>query len=439
MSDVMIEATGLGKKYGPFVALQNASFELRRGEILGFLGPNGAGKSTTMKILTCFIAPTTGTAKVNGHDIWEDPIGVRRSIGYLPETTPLYKEMLVLEYLEWVAAMRGLKGATAEKRILRVIEEVGLEDVIAKSIRELSKGYRQRVGLAQALLHEPPILILDEPMTGLDPNQAVEIRQLIKEIGKERTVILSTHNLAEVQLTCQRVLIVDKGRIVADDTPEALAKGAGGPRYHVSILTGRRLESGGFRDIANGPSAHDVFSRMSGVESVRQLSQHGDEIKLEIATSTDEDLRAEIFRASVERGLVLIGLTAKGQNLEQVFRQLTSRTDEELDEEDEELDEEEEDTSDEDEDSSDEEEEEASDEEEEEASDEEEEEASDEEEEEASDEEEEEASDEEEEEASDEEEEEASDEEEEESSDEEEEESDEDEETSDEDDRKGAR
>jgi len=324
MSDVMIEAKGLAKKYGTFVALQNASFELHRGEILGLLGPNGAGKSTTMRILTCFIAPTHGSAKVAGCDIWEDPIGVRRAIGYLPESTPLYGEMLVLEYLEWAASMRGLRGDTAQRRILNVAEEVGLEEVVAKSIHELSKGYKQRVGLAQALIHEPPILILDEPMSGLDPNQAAEIRDLITAIGKERTIILSTHNLAEVQVTCQRVLIIDKGRIVADDTPDALARGVGGPRYHVSVLPGRKLESGSYRDAPNGAAPRDVFAKIRGIESVRELSNKDGELKLELAAGTEDDLRAEIFRAAVESGLVLVGLSAKAQNLEQVFRDLTT-------------------------------------------------------------------------------------------------------------------
>lgn len=319
MSDVMIEAKGLGKSYGDFVALQNTSFELHRGEILGLLGPNGAGKSTTMRILTCFIAPTHGTAKVAGCDIWDDPLGVRQAIGYLPESTPLYGDMLVLEYLEWAASMRGLRGDAAQRRTLHVVEEVGLEEVVAKSIRELSKGYKQRVGLAQALIHEPPILILDEPLSGLDPNQASEIRALIKSIGKERTIILSTHNLAEVQVTCQRVLIIDKGRIVADDTPDALARGVGGPRYHVSVLLDQR---GSFRESAAGP--RDVLTKLRGVESVRELSRTDGELKLELVANTDDDLRADIFRAAVEAGLVLIGLSAKAQNLEQVFRDLTT-------------------------------------------------------------------------------------------------------------------
>ncbi len=346
MSDVMIEAKGLGKKYGNFVALQNANFELRRGEILGFLGPNGAGKSTTMKILTCFIAPTSGTAAVNGCDLWDDPLGVRKAIGYLPESNALYTEMLVLEYLEWAAQMRGLEGPEAQKRIFKIIEQVALGDVIAKSIKELSKGYKQRVGLAQALIHEPPILILDEPLSGLDPNQAAEIRDLIREIGKERTILFSTHNLDEVTKTCQRVLIIDKGKIVADDTPEALAKSSGGPRYKVTILKGKHLEQSNgspkvasYRDSAKAPSPEQVFRRMKGVESVRELSKKGDEIKVELVSSVDDDLRAEIFRAAVESGLILVGLEAQTQNLEQVFRDLTraggatpsARTDDDLD------------------------------------------------------------------------------------------------------------
>jgi ABC-2 type transport system ATP-binding protein len=192
MSDVMIEARDLTKSYGSMNALKDVSFEVRKGEVVGFLGPNGAGKTTTMKILTCFIAPTSGSAKVDGRDIWEDPMGVRESIGYLPESTPLYTEMMVLEYLEFIAKMRGFKGIEIRKRIKKAVEQTSLGDVIAKEIRALSKGFKQRVGLAQALIHEPSVLILDEPMSGLDPNQASEIRELIKDIGRERTVVLST-------------------------------------------------------------------------------------------------------------------------------------------------------------------------------------------------------------------------------------------------------
>lgn len=318
MSDVMIEARGLGKKYGPSVALRDADFELHRGEILGLLGPNGAGKSTTMKILTCFIAPTSGTARVNNCDIWEDPIGVRSAIGYLPESTPLYEEMLVLEYLEWAAAMRGLRGDDAKRRVLTVVEQVRLDDVIAKAIRELSKGFRQRVGLAQALVHEPPILILDEPLSGLDPNQAAEVRQLIKEIGEERTIILSTHNLREVQLTCQRVLIIDRGQIVADDTPQALAQSGGGARYQVTV----QLDTP-----ANGQSqrATELFAGLSGVESVSaQAGAPEGELRLELIADTEDDLRASIFQAAVSGELTLLGFSRSQADLERVFRQLTT-------------------------------------------------------------------------------------------------------------------
>lgn len=318
--DVMIEARNLTKRYGPQRALDNASFEVRKGEVLGFLGPNGAGKSTTMKILTCFIAPTEGTARINGHDIWDDPLGVRASIGYLPESTPLYTEMLVLEYLEFMAQMRGLRGDTARARIKKAVERTHLGDVIGKEIRTLSKGYRQRVGIAQSLVHEPPILILDEPMSGLDPNQAAEIRDLIKEIGKERTVILSTHNLAEVQVTCQRVLIIAKGKIVADDTPDALTS-RGRNRYVVLVddAAARDAKGGG-----RGGELASAFRTVPGVETVREITSTDPKgVALEIVSRSSDDLRASIFRAAVEKGLVLLELRTRGENLEQVFRDLT--------------------------------------------------------------------------------------------------------------------
>ncbi len=338
MSDVMIEARHLTKRYGPARALDDATFEVRKGEVVGFLGPNGAGKSTTMKILTCFIAPSEGLAKVNGCDIWEDPIGARASIGYLPESTPLYTEMLVLEYLQFMAQMRGLRGEAARKRIKRVVEQTSLGDVIAKEIRQLSKGYRQRVGLAQALVHEPPILILDEPMSGLDPNQAREIRDLIRELGKDRTVILSTHNLAEVQVTCQRVLIISKGRLVADDTPEALTR-RGTRRYTVTVkANGKSLDA-----------VREVFSKIAGVDSVRESGSKAGETTLEIAASSEADLRAEIFAAAVAGGVVLLELRGLGQNLEQIFRDLTL-TPIAADEDDEDEDDDDDDDEDEDED-----------------------------------------------------------------------------------------
>ncbi len=320
MSDVMIEARELTKHYGSVTALKQATFEVRRGEVVGFLGPNGAGKTTTMKILTCFIAPSDGTASVNGADIFEDPIAVRRSIGYLPESTPLYTEMLTLEYLEFMANMRGFKGDAARTRMKRAVDQTSIADVLGKNIGELSKGYRQRVGLAQALLHEPPVLILDEPMSGLDPNQAGEIRELIREIGRERTVILSTHNLPEVTVTCGRVLIISKGVLVADDTPEELSARAGKPHFIATVQQGTRSAS----DI------HQVFANIEGVERVHEHSTPAaGELVVELTPEGKEDLRAAIFQAAVGANLLLLGLEQRGENLEDVFRQLTLGEDEE--------------------------------------------------------------------------------------------------------------
>lgn len=316
MTDVMIEAQGLTKRYGAHKALDAATFEVRKGEILGFLGPNGAGKSTTMKILTCYIAPSEGKAKINGCDIWADPLGVRAAIGYLPESTPLYSEMLVAEYLEFMGKMRGLDGDRLAKRIRSVVDECDLGSFFAQDIGTLSKGQKQRVGLAQALIHEPPILILDEPMSGLDPNQAVEIRDLIRDLGKERTVILSTHNLNEVQVTCQRALIIAGGRIVADDTPEALASRGRG--HFVAVVKAE-----------DGKSATEPFRGLKGVDSVRETGKKGDEVSVQIVPSGKQDLRADVFHAAVKGGLTLLELRSVQQNLEDVFRTLTTDAEEE--------------------------------------------------------------------------------------------------------------
>ncbi|MDB4975357.1 MAG: ABC-type multidrug transport system, ATPase component [Myxococcaceae bacterium] len=313
MSDLVIEAKDLTKHYGDFVAIDKLNFAVKRGEIVGLLGPNGAGKSTTMKILTCFTAPTEGSASINGHDVFEAPIAVREAIGYLPENTPLYTEMMVYEYLEFAADMRGLKGSEAKRQIKRAVEQTSLGDVVGKEIRALSKGYRQRVGLAQALVHEPPLLILDEPMSGLDPNQAIEVRDVIKTVGKERTVILSTHNLPEVQVTCDRVLIIARGKIVADDTPKALSERAGRARFLVTLLDeGDKTQS-----------AFQALEKVGGVDLVRSLESLRGELSFEVIPRTDEDLRPLLFRAIVASGFTLLGLSREGQNLEEIFRQLT--------------------------------------------------------------------------------------------------------------------
>ncbi|HXU79767.1 MAG TPA: ATP-binding cassette domain-containing protein, partial [Polyangia bacterium] len=235
MSEVMIQVQNLTKDYGPTRAVDGVTFNVRKGEVLGFLGPNGAGKSTTMKMLTCFLAPTGGTAKVAGFDVFDDSLEVRKHIGYLPEDTPIYRDMTVIDYLRFAAEVRGMEAGNREKRIKEIGGRCGLGDVAGKLVGELSKGFRQRVGLAQAMLHDPDIVILDEPTSGLDPNQIVEIRSLIKEVGKEKTVILSTHILPEVQATCSRVLIISGGKLVADGTPDELRAREQGSRYRVVV------------------------------------------------------------------------------------------------------------------------------------------------------------------------------------------------------------
>jgi ABC-2 type transport system ATP-binding protein len=308
MSEVMIEAQGLTKRYGPQRALDNATFNVSRGEIVGFLGPNGAGKSTTMKILTCFIAPTEGSARVAGCDIWSDPIGVRRAIGYLPESTPLYTEMLVAEYLEFMGNMRGLSGPTLQNRIKRVVEETQLESVYAKEIRQLSKGFKQRVGLAQALIHEPPILILDEPLSGLDPNQMTDIRDLIREIGRSRTIIFSTHNLSEIALSCTRAICIANGRLVFDATPQELESRKPLRGYSVTLA-----------DTDGRSKAQAVFGGISGVSSV-QLKDDG---TIDVLVMDGRDVRAEIARAASAAGLTIIELVTLRPNLYEIFRELT--------------------------------------------------------------------------------------------------------------------
>ncbi len=321
MNDVMIEARDLNKAYGPVHALRDVNFEIRKGEVLGFLGPNGAGKTTTMKILTCFIAPSGGTAKINGADIFEQPIEVRKSIGYLPESTPLYPEMLVLEYLEFIARMRGFRGDEVKKRIRTAVEQTSLGDVISKEIRALSKGYRQRVGLAQALIHEPSILILDEPMSGLDPNQASEIRNLIRSIGRERTVILSTHNLAEVQVTCGRVLIIANGRIVADDTPDDLRDRAGQASYIATVAS----PESGYRDAKFETQVSEALTQISRVKTVKKAEgDTSDELQFHVLPKDNHDVRADIFKAAVDGGFVLLGLEKTSEDLGAVFRGLTT-------------------------------------------------------------------------------------------------------------------
>lgn len=323
----MIEAHGLTKFYGPKKAISDVSFTLERGEILGFLGPNGAGKTTTMKILTCYISPNAGTAKVNGHDVFESSLQARMNTGYLPESAPLYTEMTVLEDLQFFAEMRGVPKAKRMKAIKQVVDVCGLGGVIGHEIRELSKGFRQRVGLAQAMVHNPDILVLDEPTSGLDPNQIVEIRDLIKELGKEKTIILSTHNLAEVQATCSRVIVINKGKVAADGTVDELigdqaAKEQSTRRTGPYRGTGRRhtiiTRRGSLDD------ARKAIEKLVDVASTEEgrVSKKG-EAELLVFPKGALDLRSEIAKVVVEAGLPLLGLQYQEINLEDVFRGLT--------------------------------------------------------------------------------------------------------------------
>jgi ABC-2 type transport system ATP-binding protein len=314
MSDVMIEVDGLTKDYGSTRAVDHVSFTVRRGEVLGFLGPNGAGKSTTMKMLTCYLSPTDGRARVAGHDVFDESLQVRRRLGYLPEDTPIYRDMTVLEFLQFAAEMRGMSASQAAARIHDVGVRCGLSDVAGKEVRELSKGFRQRVGLAQAMLHDPDILILDEPTSGLDPNQIVEIRSLIKEIGREKTVILSTHILPEVQATCSRILIISGGKLVADGTPEALRAREKGGRYRVVV------ESNGVPK----ETIRDRLASLGGVARVEPIGGEEGTHAFALDASAAADLRKPIFRAAVDNRWTLLELLRESASLEDVFRNLTT-------------------------------------------------------------------------------------------------------------------
>ncbi|MCL2777213.1 MAG: ATP-binding cassette domain-containing protein [Polyangiaceae bacterium] len=320
----MIYASGLTKRYGAFRALDDVSFEVRRGEIVGFLGPNGAGKSTTMRILTCFIAPTAGVAKVRGHDVFDDTLAVRSSLGYLPQRAPLYMEMTVFEYLRFAAQMRNLTGDSFKTRARSVVEICGLAQSLSKEIRQLSHGYRQRVGLAQALIHDPPILVLDEPTSDLDPNEKAEFLNYLKQIGRDRTVLLSTHNLKEVETACARAIIVSRGRVVADGALDEIRAKSGRVRYVAAVQ-----ESAGempYRGKGAAPKASEVeqaLASLRGAKKVVELPTDESAHAFSIAGEEGTDLRPEIFRLAADKGWILLELHRDTQTLEDVFRQLT--------------------------------------------------------------------------------------------------------------------
>lgn len=300
----------LTKKYGVQRAVNNISFKINTGEVVGFLGPNGAGKSTTMKMITCFMAPTSGEITVEGASIHSNPELVKRKIGYLPENNPLYLDMSIVDYLRFSAEVQGVPKKEIPSRIAEMIDRCGLGVEKHKTIGALSKGYRQRVGLAQAMIHDPEVLILDEPTTGLDPNQIVEIRNLIKELGKEKTVILSSHILSEVEATCDRILIINKGRIVADGSADTLRQQAQGRE----VLT-VQIEGSGDEEKA--------LLGLSEVESVKALSDKGDGW-YQINSKPEVSSRKSVFDLCVSRKWYLMEMTGSETRLEDVFRNLTN-------------------------------------------------------------------------------------------------------------------
>jgi ABC-2 type transport system ATP-binding protein len=321
----MIHVEHLAKDYGAGGrrAVDDVSFDVRRGEVLGFLGPNGAGKTTTMRILTSFLAPTAGRAEIAGFDVYEKSVEARRKIGYLPEDTPLYKDMTVLEYLDFICDVRGIPKENRRTRMKKVAEQCAIEDRLGALIGELSKGFRQRVGLAQAILHEPEVLILDEPTSGLDPNQIAEIRAVIKQIGQEKTVIFSTHILQEVQATCSRVIIISDGKLVADGTPDELSRRTAGASEII-------VEIGGAR--GNDQEPLNLLKRIDGVEDVKavtasdwSLSDRPRATTFKVTAKAGTDPRGDIARViATATGMDLLQLTPEKASLEDVFRKLTT-------------------------------------------------------------------------------------------------------------------
>jgi len=310
----MIKVEGLTKRYARTVAVDNISFEVEKGQIVGFLGPNGAGKTTTMRVLTCFLPPTEGKASVAGFDVLENPLEVKKRIGYLPEAPPVYPEMEVDEYLEFVGSLKGIPSKEIKSRVDSVLQQCAINDVRHKLIGKLSKGYRQRVGLAQAIIHNPDVLILDEPTSGLDPKQIIEIRQLLRSLAGNHTIVLSTHILSEVEQSCEQVIIINQGKLVARDT--------------VSNLTNRLRGSEAVAvEVEPGPSPTEVQRRLeqvSGVSRVVVKEPRGGRLNFEVESLQGRTIRADVARSVVNAGWDLSELRSVGMSLEDIFLELTS-------------------------------------------------------------------------------------------------------------------
>src|ERR1700687_5668080 len=313
----MIKVEGLTKRYARTVAVDNISFEVEKGQIVGFLGPNGAGKTTTMRVLTCFLPPSEGKATVAGFDVLENPMEVKKRIGYLPETPPLYPEMEVVEYLNFVGKLKGIGSAELGHRVDEVMQRCAVADVRDKLISKLSKGYRQRVGLAQAILHNPDVLVLDEPTSGLDPKQIIETRELIRSLAGDHTIILSTHILSEVEHSCERVIIISQGKLVAQDSVANLTN-----RLRGSEAVSLEVEAAGGK-----PDAGEVQGRLeqvSGVSRVMMKDSRDGRLTFEVESLQGRHIRAELARSVVNSGWNLSELRAVGLSLEDIFLQLTT-------------------------------------------------------------------------------------------------------------------
>jgi ABC-2 type transport system ATP-binding protein len=307
--DIVVE--NLTKVYGAQRAVDNISFRVNTGEVLGFLGPNGAGKTTTMKAITTYLTPTKGSISVGNYSVSEEPEEVKKQIGYLPEHNPLYEDMPVIDYLKFVAELQGIKKEHIKGRILEMVRVCGLEGEKHKKINELSKGFRQRVGLAQAMIHDPEVLILDEPTSGLDPNQIVEIRELIKNIGREKTVILSSHILAEVEATCDRILIINKGQIVADGTPSELRKQAHG--QEILKLT------------IEDADKSEVLKRLKELDTVDSVDFLKEDSRFELQSRANKSSRRSVYNLCVEKSWTLTEMTPVETKLEDIFHELTMK------------------------------------------------------------------------------------------------------------------
>ena len=307
-TNVSIIVSNISRKFGAQWAVNKVSFEIRSGEIVGFIGPNGAGKSTTMKIITGFLPPTSGQVMINDLDIREHPMEIKRIIGYLPEHNPLYQEMYVREYLLYVAGMYGIRGARARQRVDEIIDRVGLQKEQHKRIEKLSKGYKQRVGISQALVHDPDVLILDEPTSGLDPNQIIEIRNLISTVGREKTVLLSTHIMQEVEAICDRVIIIDHGEIITDQSAGLLGE---------SQQSGQTIELE-----LESPFPPEQWKKLNVITDVRELPGN----RYLLAAKSSMDIRSQIFKFAVENNLTVLSMSQKQKKLEDLFRELTGKS-----------------------------------------------------------------------------------------------------------------